>query len=114
MLCRAFKADHTTSKKIRYGFITVKSITLIGLKSPWASLQYICSLPSTAPSLDVTSTQESNALDARGQDAMNFSSNFEKYPNGCRRREWLPASSPRIFEYQNGHQVAIYDDRVTK
>ncbi|GFT00524.1 hypothetical protein TNCV_140841 [Trichonephila clavipes] len=30
----AFKADHTTSKRIRYGFITVKSITLIGLNRP--------------------------------------------------------------------------------
>ncbi|GFU68198.1 hypothetical protein TNCV_39081 [Trichonephila clavipes] len=29
-----FKTDHTTSKRIRYGFITVKSTTLIGLKSP--------------------------------------------------------------------------------
>ncbi|GFU77018.1 hypothetical protein TNCV_4521741 [Trichonephila clavipes] len=31
---RAFKADRTTSKRIRYGFITVKSTTLIGLNSP--------------------------------------------------------------------------------
>ncbi|GFV16104.1 hypothetical protein TNCV_3378681 [Trichonephila clavipes] len=30
----AFKADRITSEKIRYGFITVKSITLIGLNSP--------------------------------------------------------------------------------
>ncbi|GFX88985.1 hypothetical protein TNCV_2852851 [Trichonephila clavipes] len=30
----AFKADHTTSKRIRYEFITVKSTTLIGLNSP--------------------------------------------------------------------------------
>ncbi|GFU93900.1 hypothetical protein TNCV_1661231 [Trichonephila clavipes] len=30
----AFKADHTTSKRIRYGFITAKSTTLIGLNSP--------------------------------------------------------------------------------
>ncbi|GFU60290.1 hypothetical protein TNCV_3404361 [Trichonephila clavipes] len=29
-----FKADRTTSKRIRYGFITVKSTTLIGLNSP--------------------------------------------------------------------------------
>ncbi|GFT78528.1 hypothetical protein TNCV_2085731 [Trichonephila clavipes] len=31
---RAFKVDRTTSKRIRYGFINVKSITLIGLNSP--------------------------------------------------------------------------------
>ncbi|GFW21368.1 hypothetical protein TNCV_1531931 [Trichonephila clavipes] len=31
---RAFKADRTTSKRIRYGFITVKSTTLIELNSP--------------------------------------------------------------------------------
>ncbi|GFW44492.1 hypothetical protein TNCV_1749211 [Trichonephila clavipes] len=31
---RAFKADHTTSKIIRYGFITIKSTTLIELNSP--------------------------------------------------------------------------------
>ncbi|GFW11718.1 uncharacterized protein TNCV_43531 [Trichonephila clavipes] len=30
---RAFKADRTTSKRIRYGFITIKSTTLIGLNS---------------------------------------------------------------------------------
>ncbi|GFT52968.1 hypothetical protein TNCV_2202711 [Trichonephila clavipes] len=29
-----FKADRTTSKRIRYGFITIKSTTLIGLNSP--------------------------------------------------------------------------------
>ncbi|GFS85902.1 hypothetical protein TNCV_1219121 [Trichonephila clavipes] len=29
-----FKADRTTSKRIRNGFITVKSTTLIGLNSP--------------------------------------------------------------------------------
>ncbi|GFU05494.1 hypothetical protein TNCV_3291341 [Trichonephila clavipes] len=29
-----FKVDRTTSKRIRYGFITVKSTTLIGLNSP--------------------------------------------------------------------------------
>ncbi|GFW50041.1 hypothetical protein TNCV_2316231 [Trichonephila clavipes] len=29
-----FKADRTTSKRIRIGFITVKSTTLIGLNSP--------------------------------------------------------------------------------
>ncbi|GFV48692.1 hypothetical protein TNCV_293051 [Trichonephila clavipes] len=29
-----FKADHTTSKRIRHGFITVKSTTLIGLNNP--------------------------------------------------------------------------------
>ncbi|GFU85037.1 hypothetical protein TNCV_1553001 [Trichonephila clavipes] len=29
-----FKVDHTTSKRIRYGFITIKSTTLIGLNSP--------------------------------------------------------------------------------
>ncbi|GFT57701.1 hypothetical protein TNCV_1851411 [Trichonephila clavipes] len=31
---RAFKADRTTSKRIRYGFITIKSTSLIGLNSP--------------------------------------------------------------------------------
>ncbi|GFS63979.1 hypothetical protein TNCV_1129501 [Trichonephila clavipes] len=31
---RAFKADRTTSKRILYGFITIKSTTLIGLNSP--------------------------------------------------------------------------------
>ncbi|GFT86162.1 hypothetical protein TNCV_3257541 [Trichonephila clavipes] len=31
---RSFKADRTTSKRIRYGFITIKSTTLIGLNSP--------------------------------------------------------------------------------
>ncbi|GFT15039.1 hypothetical protein TNCV_4316211 [Trichonephila clavipes] len=31
---RSFKADRTTSKRIRYGFITVNSTTLIGLNSP--------------------------------------------------------------------------------
>ncbi|GFU59223.1 hypothetical protein TNCV_4197541 [Trichonephila clavipes] len=31
---RAFKADRTTSKRIRYGFITIKSTTLIGLNGP--------------------------------------------------------------------------------
>ncbi|GFS95798.1 hypothetical protein TNCV_2258801 [Trichonephila clavipes] len=30
----AFKADRTTSKRIRYEFITVKSTTLIELNSP--------------------------------------------------------------------------------
>ncbi|GFW42456.1 hypothetical protein TNCV_240531 [Trichonephila clavipes] len=30
----AFKSDRTTSKRIRYGFITVKTTTLIGLNSP--------------------------------------------------------------------------------
>ncbi|GFU40330.1 hypothetical protein TNCV_4255131 [Trichonephila clavipes] len=30
---RAFKADRTTSKRIRYGFISVKFTTLIGLNS---------------------------------------------------------------------------------
>ncbi|GFW41181.1 uncharacterized protein TNCV_842211 [Trichonephila clavipes] len=34
MACVRFKADRTTSKRIRYGFITVKSTTLIGLNSP--------------------------------------------------------------------------------
>ncbi|GFU19677.1 hypothetical protein TNCV_2741131 [Trichonephila clavipes] len=29
-----FKVDRATSKRIRYGFITVKSTTLIGLNSP--------------------------------------------------------------------------------
>ncbi|GFX31472.1 hypothetical protein TNCV_433131 [Trichonephila clavipes] len=31
---RSFKADRTTSKRIRYVFITVNSTTLIGLNSP--------------------------------------------------------------------------------
>ncbi|GFS58336.1 hypothetical protein TNCV_2475031 [Trichonephila clavipes] len=31
---RAFKADRSTSKRIRYRFITVKSTTLIKLNSP--------------------------------------------------------------------------------
>ncbi|GFS57819.1 transposable element Tcb2 transposase [Trichonephila clavipes] len=31
---RAFKADRTTWKRIRYGFITIKSTTLIGLNGP--------------------------------------------------------------------------------
>ncbi|GFT87770.1 hypothetical protein TNCV_798881 [Trichonephila clavipes] len=34
MACVRFKADRTTSKRIRYGFITVKSTTLIGLNNP--------------------------------------------------------------------------------
>ncbi|GFU01066.1 cytochrome P450 2F3 [Trichonephila clavipes] len=34
MACVRFKADHTTSKRIRHGFITVKSTTLIGLNNP--------------------------------------------------------------------------------
>ncbi|GFX99322.1 hypothetical protein TNCV_1614481 [Trichonephila clavipes] len=29
-----FKTDRTTSKRIRHGFITIKSATLIGLNSP--------------------------------------------------------------------------------
>ncbi|GFS90019.1 transposable element Tc3 transposase [Trichonephila clavipes] len=35
-ICRgpAFKADHITWKRIRYGFITIKSTTLIGLRCP--------------------------------------------------------------------------------
>ncbi|GFY22110.1 hypothetical protein TNCV_3297541 [Trichonephila clavipes] len=32
--CQSFKADRTTSKRIRYEFITVKSTTPIGLNSP--------------------------------------------------------------------------------
>ncbi|GFS56589.1 hypothetical protein TNCV_4303521 [Trichonephila clavipes] len=34
MACVRFKVDRTTSKRIRYGFITVKSTTLIGFNSP--------------------------------------------------------------------------------
>ncbi|GFX31438.1 hypothetical protein TNCV_432801 [Trichonephila clavipes] len=34
MACVRFKADRTTSKRIRYGFITDKSTTLIGLNNP--------------------------------------------------------------------------------